>query len=259
MTALTLASGTYALDAQSYLGELQVFGIDLNATEVETHGLADGHAFTQVTKRAAVHRFELMKDNSGPKLTNLHVATWTPDGSALIGDLESGNVRLTIPVADGSGIKDPFEYPNFVGARRIEISADMKILANATSVPILTDARSTTEADWNMANVLLSFGTGMVFDLPMVLTNAGHSFERDGLQMVKANYKLRGTPATVPTATTLYDVAFGGDGIIGLSSNVGFDTWTGTGLVTSLDISFANRQVVKVTGELAIQGQPGLS
>lgn len=257
LTALNLSA--YTLDSQDYLGELQVFGLDIGATEAESHGLAAVSAYTQVTKRNAVHRFELLKDNSGPKLANLDMTVWTPDGVAMIGDLESGSIRLTVPIGDGSGLADKFEYPNVVGARRIEITAETKVLSNATAVTMLTDARSTTVTDWNMANVLATFGTGMAFDLPMVLASVGHSFERDGLQMVKATYKLRGTPGTVPTAITLYSVAFSGDGLISLSAAAGFDTWSGTGVVTSLDIAFGNGQLLKVSGELAIQGQPGLA
>lgn len=254
-----LSCSAYTLDAQAYLGELAVFGIALEATEQETHGLAATSAYTQIVKKAAVHRFELMKDNSGPKLTNLDVSVWNPDGSSLLGNLKSGNVKLSIPIGDGSGLADVFQYPNVVGARRIEITTEELIASGSSTVSAATDAKSTTVADWDRANVLLTLDSDVAFDLPMVLGAIEHSFQRDGVQMFKATYKLKGTPATVPTAITLYSVAFSGDFFITLSANTGAGTWGGTGVVTSLDIAFADGQVVKVTGEIALQGAPTYS
>lgn len=254
-----LSCTVYSLDAQDYLGELQVFGLEIGATEAESQGLGATSAYTQVTKRQATHKFELMKDNSGPKLCNLDVSVWTPDSVALVGDLKSGNVRLTVPQADGSGLADVFTYANIVGARRIEVATEAMILSSSSVVAALTDARSATVEDWNMATVLLTLGTGMVFSLPMVLGAVDHTFQRDGLQMYKANYKLKGAPSTVPTAITLYSVAFSGDGLITLAATTGAGAWSGTGVVTSLDIAFSDGQINKVTGELAMQGQPGYS
>ncbi len=253
-TALSVSA--YTLDGNNHLGDLQVFDMDLAATEVERQGIAAVSAYTQVAKRAASHRFELALDNSGPAFTNLDVSVWTPDGAARIGDLKSGSLNLRIPTEDGSGLADVFEFANIVGARRITIDAEMLVPSAATDEQVLADGRSTTVADWTMATVLLNLGSA-TFNLPMTLTTVGHSVSRDGLQMVKVNYALRGTPTSAPSGSTLLGVAFGGDGIISLSANMGFKSWSGTGAVTDLSLSFSDGSLQELAGTLAMQGQPG--
>jgi len=246
----------YSLDGNNHLADLQVFDMDIAATEVERQGIAAVSAYTQVAKRAASHRFEMVLDNSGAAYTNLDVSVWTPDGAARIGDLKSGSLNLTIPSEDGSGLADPFEYANVVGARRISIDAEMLVASAATDESLIADARSTTVSAWTMANVLLNLGAAS-FDLPMTLTTVGHSVSRDGLQTVNAKFALRGTPSTAPSGTTFLGVAFGGDALISLSANMGFKTWSGVGVVTEASLSFNDGALQQVSGTLALQGQPG--
>jgi len=253
-TALSVSA--YTLDGNNHLGDLQVFGLDIDATEVERQGIAATNAYSQVAKRSASHSFELVPDNSGPAFTNLDVSAWTPDGAARIGDLRSGSIELSIPNADGSGLSDAFEFGNIVGARRIAISADMLVASTATDETVLADARSATVSDWSMASVVLDLGSAS-FTLPMVLASVGHSVERDGLQMVKASYSLRGTPAVVPSGASLLGVAFSGDGLITLSANMGFKSWSGVGIVESLSIGFDDGAIQRISGTLKMQGQPG--
>lgn len=255
-TALSVSA--YTLDGNNHLADLQVFDMDIAATEVERQGIAAVYAYTQVAKRSASHRFELLMDNSGPGYTNLDVSVWTPDGSARLGDLKSGSLNLRIPTEDGSGLADVFEYANIVGARRIGIEAEMLVLASATDEQVLADARSATVADWTMATVLLTLGPA-TFNLPMTLTSAGHSVSRDGLQTAKVNYALRGTPTSAPSGPSLLGVAFGGDGLLSLIANMGFKTWSGTGAVTDLSLSFSDGALQQLSGTLAVQGQPGWS
>lgn len=253
-TGLSVAA--YTLDGNNHLGDLTVFDLDIGATEVERQGVAAVSKYTQVAKRSATHSFELSSDNSGPGYTNLDVSVWTPDGTARLGDLKSGTITMTIPTDDGSGLADVFEFANVVGARDIRIEADMLVPFAATDEQVIAKARSAVVSDWTMASVLLSLG-GASFTLPMTLTSVKHSVSRGELQMVKASYALRGNPAVAPSGTSLLGVAFSGDGIISLVADTGIKTWSGDGVVTELTVSFDDKALQKVSGTLAMRGQPG--
>lgn len=253
-TGLTIAA--YTLDGNAHLGDLRMFSMDLVGTEAERQGIAATSAYTQVVKRSATHSFELVRDNAGPAYTNLDVSVWTPDGSARLGDLKSGSLSLAVPVQDGSGLADAFEFAHVVGARRISVEAEMLIPAAAATEQVLDDARSANVADWTMATVLLSLG-GASFNLPMTLTAASHKADIDGFQVVSASYALRGTPAATPTGGSLLGVAFAGDALVSLVADMGFKTWSGTGVVESLSLEFADGALQKLSGTLKMQGQPG--
>lgn len=85
--------------------------------------------------------------------------------------------------------------------------------------------------------------------------DAGVSGSRDGAQVYKASFGLRGTPTTAPSGTTLWGVAFAGDGLLTLSANLGHGVFGGTGLITDLSLSFAKGDVTKASGTLDLQGQ----
>jgi len=253
-TKTALSASAFSLDGNDHLADLQVFGLDLGVTSVETHGVAATYARNQVTKISGKHNFEILVDNTGPKRTNLDVSVWNPAGSSLLGELQSGSIKLTIPSKDGSGIADKFTYANIVGARRITIDTESFIPSSTSLHALITKAVSSTLSDRDMATVLLTLGSPLAFSLNMVLGDVGNSFSRDDIQALKASFLLAGSVTTVPGSTTLWGVAFAGDGLISLSANVGHGTFAGTGAITDLTVAFANGEVTKASGTLDMQG-----
>ncbi len=249
-----LSVSAYSLDGNDHLADLQVFGVDLGASLVETQGMAATYSRSQVTKISGKHNFEILVDNSGPKRTGLDVSVWNPAGSSLLGELQSGSLKLNIPNKDGSGIADKFTYANIVGARRITLDTESFIPSSTSLHALLTKAVSSTITDRDLSTVLLTLGSPLAFSLVMVLGDVGNSANRDDIQALKASFALAGSVNTVPGSTTLWGVAFAGDGLITLSGNVGHGTFAGTGCISDLTVSFGNGEVTKATGTLDMQG-----
>lgn len=258
--ATALTASAYTLDGLEnvHLADLQVYGIEVSAETVATEGVADTSGFNQVTGRAATHNFELLVGGAGAKQVGLDVSVWDAGGS-LIGELQSGTLELSIPTQDGRGIASVFAFPNVTGARNITIRAEHLIpFTSGPVVPrgLLTNARSTVVSDWTYSTVQLTVGTGMAFNIPMVLETAEQRFSRGDIQTYSATFLQRGAPTAVPSGTTFLGVAFSGDALITLASNTGAGQWGGTGVITSLAISFARGEATRISGTLALQGQP---
>lgn len=253
-TALDMAA--YTLDGNDHLGTLRVFGMQSSATLVPSQGQADTDAFNQETKRKFTHNFELLIDDSGPKMTNLTLSVWTPSGSSLLGDVRSGSLSMKIPTADGSGAVDGFTWANIVGARDIMIDASMFIPAAASAVDLLTKAISGTLADRINATTLLTFGTGFAFSMPSVMGDVDFASEFEAIQTYSAKFAQQGALLAAPSGSSLYGVAFAGDGLITLAADVGHGTWGGTGCISSLDLKFSDSQLHTVSGTIELQGAP---
>lgn len=249
-----LSVSAYSLDSNDHLADLQMADFLSSVTKVETHGLAATLSRTQVAKISGKHDFEILVDNSGPKRTGLDVSVWNPAGSSLLGELQSGTLKLTIPTADGSGIADKATYANVVGARRITLDTEGFIPSSTSLHALLTKSVSSTITDRDLSTVLLTLGSPLAFSLVMVLTDVSNNVSRDAIQSLKAAFELAGSVNTVPGSTTVWGVAFSGDGLLTLSANVGHGTFAGTGVVTDLSVSFANGQVTKASGSLDMQG-----
>lgn len=255
----SLSMSAYTLDGNDHLGDLRVFGLDLSPTMVASQGLAATSAYNQETKRKATHTFELFKDNSGPKLSNLDVSVWNPAGSSLLGDIKSGTLSLKIPTGDGSGGADGWQYANVVGARDVMVDTQQLIPSSATLVDLLTKAMSGTLADRVMSAVSLTFGSDLAFVFPATMGDVNLSSEFEGFQTYSTKFLQRGALATKPTGTTLYGVAFAGDALISLAATTGHGALAAVGVISTMDIKFSDGQVTSVGGTLELQGAPTYS
>lgn len=242
----------YSLDGTSHLGLLQLFDFESDGREEDGRGLATAYEFNQLVSVGTSHRFEILQDGSGQRSTALDVSVFNLGGSSLLASLAGGSIRVRNDTDEGAAVNDLFDYPNAVGSG-LEVNTRRLIPAADLSIAIMSDALSTTIADRHKT---VNFTIGSVqFGCAMLMNNVKHSVKRGSVQEYSARFSARGTPSN-PTGSTIYGVAFTGDGLLTLSADTKAGTYNCTGLITELEITFDRGQIVKNSGTILIQGQP---
>jgi hypothetical protein len=245
----------YTLDGNDHLADLRLATVSGQASTVESEGLAAVWGYTQVTGRSFTHEFEVLLDNSGAKRTGLDVSVWNPGGGSLLGSLQSFDLTLTIPVADSRGIADQFAWHQIVGARRVRLVTD-HMLAASGLVPMMTDMAAASLSGTVRPSVQVTFGA-LAFNLSMTLVSLEHRSERGAQQTYRAEFETRGAPTSVPTGSTLWGVAFSGDGLLTLNYDHGDGTYSAANAaLSSLTLSGSRDGLITARGTLALQGAP---
>lgn len=253
------------LDGNNHLGDIKMWEVDIAGTSVNRAGIATGHAYKQRTKAVAKFNFEMVVDNTGPAICGLDASLFSPMGTDLLATLQSLDIDLKIPVTEGSGLADAFAYGNVGGGREVDFGAELLIPAAQTTYGLLTNARLATPASWVAANCIATLGGVLSFDYPVTLINSSQRGEFEGNQVVRATFEQRGTPTTTPNsgnATSLLNVAFGGDALISLAltdKSAGASWTMANAVVESMKVRASNGQLTMLSGTLYAKGAPGYS
>lgn len=253
-----LHMSAYSLDGADLKANLQVFDFDIDATIVDARGIADEHALDTLTKRRTIHNFTILQESatSGKRATSLEIAVFTAGLTNLADDLQNWTITVSNGTADGSACRTIDEFPNAVGGRQMTMEGDLLIPSNATAIAMVTAALSDTLSDRIMT---VEFEiAGVTWEAEMILNKCTPGAERNGLQTYRCMWSLHGTP-TSPSDSSIYGVALLGDGLLTVIANTSVDTWTATGVITSLTVKGGNGQIVENQGTIALQGKPALS
>lgn len=247
----SLNVSAFSLDGTSMLGLFQALDFEIEPTLQDGRGGADAYAFNQMTKRRSRHTFEILQDGSGQRTTNLDVTLFTVGATAMLGQLKSGSLRVTNNHGDGSGLADYDEYPNAFDSV-LEIQGQFLIPSADSAIALMGDANSDTLSDRNKT-VSVTVG-GIAYVAPMILGAVKHSVKRSDFQMLDITLTSRGS-ATGPTGSNLYVTAITGDALITVAATTGAGAYGGTGIISSLDVTLQDGQIVSNSGTVDLQGK----
>jgi len=116
--------------------------------------------------------------------TGLDVSVFTLGSTTFIDDLQDAELVGNTKTAEGKGIKDRADFPIAVGTGA-EIRGNIMVASTASLMStILTGT----------ALVTVSITTGAnAYSCNAILTEVGHRFEREGIQMMRVSLKTQGT------------------------------------------------------------------
>jgi hypothetical protein len=241
----------WTLDSADFLGLFQALDFEIEPTLQDGRGGASASAFNQMTKRRSRHAFEILQDGSGQRTTNLDVTLFTVGATAMLGQLKSGSLRILNNHGDGSGLADKDEFPNAMDCS-IEVQASFLIPSADSAIALMADANNDTLSNRNKT-VSITVG-GIAYVVPMILGTAKHSAKRSDFQMLDITLSSRGA-ATGPTGSNLYVSTVTGDALITVAATTGAGAYAGTGLISSLDVSLQDGQIVSNSGVIDMQGK----
>lgn len=247
----------FSLDGNNHYGQFESLDFDISIAEVDGASGAASDELAIETKRSTTVNFSLKVDNgSGAPMTSAQISTESVDGRSLIGVCKSFSLAVNNRTEDGSGHGNLDTYP--VATRR-KVTAQMsEVVDFATATPeLVVAANSNTSADRQMV-VDWNFG-GTRVTMPMLLTKATEADSEGALTKVSASFSKAGAITAPATGTNIYAVALIGDALITcvwtrIASDGTERTVTATGVITSLNVSCEDGQIVKASGTLEIQG-----
>lgn len=241
----------FTVDTVNFLGRLESVNTQSQGTMQSASGIADTYERSQKTKAAHRQTFTVMDDNGGRRWDALAAISLLVDGVELIGRSKSFTLNVNVPVADHGGQTDLIEFAAVVGARNVEISAEVNILASAKSDALLVDMFSGTVTNHEVT-ATINAGTGGALTLPVTLGNIDHNVNKGALQTLSLSMASRGAPTATPTGAILGTVF--GDCLLSLVFDSGAGSYTQTGVIESFSMAVADGQITKQTVTVRFQG-----
>ena len=249
----TLHMSAYSLDGTSLIGYLKAFNVDINASLQDSRGANEAFPHMCTTKKAAMHRFEIVEPNGGACNTNLNVTVYTEDGDNMLGNLKGGTISAKNNHNSGAGIADTWKFPNAL-SRDWNIST-RRFIPFATLLDEMMDDFVTGAISAVDVVVALTIGVN-AYSAPMTLESLAHEANTGDFQFMSGVFKNRGAPTSPTGSASLIATAFAGDALISLAADTEAGQWSGTGIIESLDVKFEDEQLIMNSGVIAIQGAP---
>jgi len=234
------------------LGLLKTFSFRADNDQVDAGGLADRYAINQVVKQGQLADFVVFMAGSGSLLaSNLDITLWSIGGTAYLGSVRRGSIRVTTVDQDRSGIADAYKYPNATRTH-VEVQTHKLVIVSA---PFVSGLMTGSISSFNVT-AAITFGASS-FSCPMSIKSATHSVDRDEMQMEEVSMTLAGTPMGPSDSSLLGNILLG-TSLVTLSADTGGGVYaTGsdqTALITKLNTTFRDGALIQQAGTLAIQG-----
>lgn len=254
---------TWSINSASQLAYLGDASIAVTALDVDGSPITRTYESAQVVHKEASIKCNLMSVVSGStKVNNLDVTVFTVDGTDYLVNLESGSLSVEWTHEEGKACGDLWAYPI---ATKKKIAMDATLKVPATGGAGLALLMGGTTADLEVTPSITINGVAATFD--GLLTLVDHSFPQGGIQKQKVSIKGRspdsGTFPAAPTGTssilekflnTLAAISFS---IVAKAS--GGASYSGNMLPKTLNMQWANNQLVMVDCEFASQGAVTIS
>lgn len=252
-----LAFSAFSLDTVDLLAVLTSAQVSIDGVILNGAGIAEQFEKGIWAGGKGTVTCKIEHTTSSVPSTNLNVTAFSLGGSSYLGDLRTGTIRQTNPSAEGKGLADKWSFPNAVGGRKYELSGTLLVPSATALHALMTAAGSETIGDHTIATTM-TIGSD-TFACSCAIQNATHTGERGGLQEVSISLTGAATPGTVGSG--LYGVAITGDALLSLvlDTEAGQYGTSGTPLtcfVSSMEISFADGQIVETSLTLEVQGRP---
>jgi hypothetical protein len=221
-TALVVA--LWDVGANALLGQFKTLKHNVDMTTQDAKGLPDRYEKNQAVKRSRKFSINILRNATlgAPRASALNLTVWDVGGSSRLGDIKDLTLTGSTKWQEGSACKDLDKYPVAVGTG-FEVTASEFVSENADLLYLAS--QTTSLSDYNVTvHVTIA---DIQFAMPMLLSAASLSIERDGVQMQDVTLKLRGTP----TITLLHTVAFDLMYLLGVgaaTTTYSIDTATGT-------------------------------
>lgn len=250
LTSLNFAA--FSLGGSDMLGLLKTFSFTAVNEQVDAAGLADRYTSYQTVKQEQTADFTVfMPLSGGGRATNLDITLWSIGGTAYLGSVRQGVIRITTIDRDRSGIADAFQLPN---ATRTQVEVVVSKLV-IVSTPFISTLMTGVISSFDVT-AAITFG-GVAFSCPMNLKSARHTVDREELQMEEVVMTLTGTP-TGPSDSSLMGNILLGTSLVTLSADTGGGVYgMGSGqsaLIRKLNTVFKDAALIEQSGTLAIQG-----
>lgn len=252
------------------LGKLTSFQARGALRTEEARGLADRYEFPIGTRLDARFRCEatlgLQADGSGNHLTGLDMAAFTWAGGELVGQLRSGTIRITNESDDGAAIAAVYAFPNLVSSQ-IEVSGELLIPTGSQGAHLVRDLMNPTGSRSATLALKWAGGTGnhQITFTEMLMVEAEHAVEREGVQVQRARWRQRST--TLPalgggTSNNLLAAALANPPVVALVANTGGNTYDVDGatvraFLEELTLSFAAGRLITLEVGLRVRGELG--
>lgn len=260
------------MSARAISGDLSVWSINSvsqlaflgDASIMIDHEDVDGSPITriyessQIVGSSGTVKCSLMSVLSGStKVNNLDVSAFTIGGTNYLANLDSGSIQVEWTHQEGKAVGTQWAYP-VVTKKKISMDATLKIpTTSGAGLMLLMD--SATSGLEVVASITIN---SIATTFPGLLKSVDHSYPQGGIQTHKVQIKGRntdtGTFPTAPSGTssilelflnTLASIAFA---ITSKAS--GGAVYSGNMLPKSLNLQWANGQLVMVDVEFATQG-----
>jgi hypothetical protein len=242
----------YSLDGSNRLGVLRRFGMS------SAGNLVDGSAGNSSVfkgcevSRTIKHSFTLLEDASGScRATNLNLTVLTIGAVDRLASFKSGTVGMSL--SGSASVRPTATLKERMQAlqRKFTVAGTFRVDDGVSLIDLETIANSNTPADRDVT-VLVTIA-GIAFSIPMTIETFDFNSEHNAVQEFTATLVSRDVAST-PTGTSIYAVAFTGDGLLTLASDLGSGNRSGTGLVESLSITIPEAGLMEVTGTMTMQG-----
>jgi hypothetical protein len=229
----------FSLAGSSVLDTFTNVKFSVTAETEEGKGGAARHSLAVPVKRSFAASADIMRDSSGTRQTTLTLSV-----ANLVADVIAKVRNLSINVSNAnqecSGRADGFMTYQATGTK-FTGSATLQILDADTT----TLMETVNNATLSSVNTTLSVTVGGVtLVLPVTLTSAEYSTERDGLLLVNVNFEQRGTPTTV-TGSTLFTSVMTGTTLVAFVATITtIGTYTGSTLIESATFTLPETGIV---------------
>jgi hypothetical protein len=254
-TDLTLA--TLDIDGNSYLTDWQSIALNTSITTVDGRGGSDRYAKHVEVKGAVSMPFELLLDNTtgGARTTNLNVSLFTLESMDLLADIRDFTISFTNGTSDGSGMRDRWQYPNYVGGSEIRTSGTAFVPFSSSQYELITNINSGTAAN-RAVSTDINFGADRL-TMEMQLISANLVNAAGAITTVPFELVGNGAP-TSPSTSTLF-----GRALTGTEANSLFTAEVDTGagvytldeaIIQSMTVTASDGALTRLSGVLLNRG-----
>ena len=240
----------YTLGGTSYLADFSNVSFKIGVNVEEGKGGAQRHANAVPVKRMFEARTEIMRT-----VSNVRQTTLTLSVASLVADVIAKVRNLSISISttsqECSARNDQFETYQSTGTK-FTGNATLQIL-DADTTTLLDTVNGTLSGVETTLSITVG---GVVLVLPVTLTSAEITVERDGLILVAVDFEQRGIPTTT-TGSTLWTLVLTGTTLVQIVTTIAtIGTYTASTLIDSATFTIPESGIVTEQYTFKGLGQP---
>ena len=244
----------FTLGGTSYLGDFENVSFEVGSDTEEGKGGAQRHSNKVIVKQEFKATCSLMRTVTSVRETTLDLTTLTLGAIDLKPDVRTLNLNINSTLQECSGRADRYKTYQAVGT-----------MFSGSGTLQVQDA-ATTDLVESMIGALTSLQTTLTIDLggtaaelPVTLTKAWYTLERDGLYIVSFEFTQRGTPTSI-TGNTLVALILTGTALCAIVTTITtLGDRSGSTVIESCTLTMPEQGILKETYNFTGLGAPSVT
>lgn len=244
----------FTLGGTSYLADFENVSFEISSMMEEGKGGAQRHSNEVAVKREFKASCSLMRTVTSVRQTELDLAALDLGAIDLLADVRTLTLNVNTVTQECSARADQYHTYQAVGTK-----------FSGSGTLQVQDA-ATTDLVESMVGTLASLQTTLTIDLggttaelPVTLTKAGYTIERDGLYIIAFEFTQRGTPTSI-SGNTLLALILTGTALCAIVTTITtLGNRSGSTLIESCTINLPEQGILKETYNFMGLGAPSVT